>query len=43
MPAGVKEALRFATEKYGGLSAEEATEYIQTMEREGRLMEECWS
>ncbi|PPQ97555.1 hypothetical protein CVT26_002340 [Gymnopilus dilepis] len=43
MPAAVKDAIAFAAEKHGGLSSEEAKEYVQSMIREGRLIEECWS
>ena len=43
MPAAVKDAIAFAAEKHGGLSSEEAKEYVQLMIREGRLIEECWS
>lgn len=43
MPAAVKDAIAYAVEKYGGLSAEEAKEYVHLMVKEGRLIEECWS
>ncbi|PPQ83917.1 hypothetical protein CVT25_000662 [Psilocybe cyanescens] len=43
MPAAVKDAVAYAVEKYGGLSAEEAKEYVHLMVKEGRLIEECWS
>ncbi|KAF8903479.1 hypothetical protein CPB84DRAFT_1814646 [Gymnopilus junonius] len=43
MPAAVKEAVAFAAEKHGGLSADQAKEYVQSMIKEGRLIEECWS
>jgi sulfite reductase alpha subunit-like flavoprotein len=43
MPAGVKEALSFAVETHGGRTAVEAENYVDSMIREGRLMEECWS
>jgi len=41
MPAGVKQSIREAAEKYGG-KAEEG-DIITKMEKEGRLIEECWS
>ncbi|CAL1697805.1 unnamed protein product [Somion occarium] len=43
MPAGVKAAIRDAIREYGGKSEDEAAEYVATMEREGRLIEDCWS
>lgn len=43
MPAAVKAAVRDAARDEGGLSEEDATEYVATMEREGRLIEDCWS
>ena len=42
MPAGVKQAIKEAAEKYGG-KAEEGRDIITKMEKEGRLIEECWS
>jgi sulfite reductase alpha subunit-like flavoprotein len=41
MPAGVKQAIRKAAEKYGGKA--EDRDIITKMEKEGRLIEECWS
>jgi sulfite reductase alpha subunit-like flavoprotein len=43
MPAGVREALRFCAMERAGMSEEEAQLYISKMERERRLIEECWS
>jgi sulfite reductase alpha subunit-like flavoprotein len=43
MPAAVKEAIEFAAEKHGGLSVEEAKEYLHSVTKQGRLIEECWS
>ncbi|KAL0952815.1 hypothetical protein HGRIS_007040 [Hohenbuehelia grisea] len=43
MPAAVKEAVAYATENVGGQTADEAKQYVARMEREGRLIEECWS
>jgi sulfite reductase alpha subunit-like flavoprotein len=43
MPAGVKEALVFALGTHGGFTAVDAKGYVDSMVREGRLMEECWS
>ncbi len=43
MPTAVKAALALCVERFGGRNADAAKEYIQAMEREGRLTEECWS
>lgn len=43
MPAAVRAALAYAVESEGGRTEEEAKEYVARMEREGRLVEECWS
>jgi len=43
MPAAVREAVRDAVETVGGLSKADAAEYVAAMERDGRLIEECWS
>jgi sulfite reductase alpha subunit-like flavoprotein len=43
MPVAVKEAIRFAVEKEGGKTPEEASRFVREMERVGRLLEECWS
>ncbi|THV05848.1 hypothetical protein K435DRAFT_849593 [Dendrothele bispora CBS 962.96] len=41
MPTGVKEALRQSVQRYIGRTEEEAKEYVQNLERAGRLIEEC--
>ena len=43
MPVAVKEAIRFAVERHGGRSGEEAQEFMAAMEREGKIIEDCWS
>ena len=43
MPAAVRTAIAFAVRTEGGRTEEEAAEYIASMEREGKLVEECWS
>ena len=43
MPKAVREALAFAVKEHGGRTGEEAQEYVAQMERDGRLIEECWS
>ncbi|KAK7439064.1 NAPDH-dependent diflavin reductase [Stygiomarasmius scandens] len=43
MPASVKEAIRYSVQQCGGRTEEEAKEYVQMLERTGRLIEECWS
>ena len=43
MPKAVREALACAVKEHGGRTEEEAQEYVAQMEREGRLIEECWS
>ena len=43
MSAAVREAVRGAVEKIGGRSKAEALEYVAAMERDERLIEECWS
>ena len=43
MPAAVREAIAFAIETHGGYSTEEAKAYVNSMVKEGRLIEECWS
>lgn len=42
MPAAVRAAVRGALEKYGQMSEEDAKEYVATMEKEGKLVEDCW-
>ncbi|KAH7912072.1 riboflavin synthase domain-like protein [Hygrophoropsis aurantiaca] len=43
MPAAVRAAVSSSAERFGGMSVEEAAEYVAAMERSGRLIEECWS
>lgn len=43
MPAGIRAALRDIVEKYGGKTEEDAKEFVARMEREGRLVEDCWA
>ena len=43
MPAAVRAAIAHAVQAEGGRTKEEAKEYVAQMEREGRLIEECWS
>jgi len=43
MPAAVRAAVREAVVKYGGKTEDEAAEYVAGMERDGRLIEDCWS
>ncbi|KIY67544.1 riboflavin synthase domain-like protein [Cylindrobasidium torrendii FP15055 ss-10] len=43
MPTAVKASLALCAQECGGMVETEAKEYIRTMEREGRLTEECWS
>jgi sulfite reductase alpha subunit-like flavoprotein len=43
MPAGVKDALADCVSRHGGRTLEEAKEYVRRMERDGRIVEECWS
>ena len=43
MPAAVRAAIAHAVRTEGGRTEEEAKEYVAGMEREGRLIEECWS
>ncbi|KAJ8586719.1 hypothetical protein M405DRAFT_822891 [Rhizopogon salebrosus TDB-379] len=43
IPAAVREAVRCAVETMGGRSKAEAAEYVAAMERDRRLIEECWS
>ncbi|XP_062815195.1 NADPH-dependent diflavin oxidoreductase 1 isoform X2 [Anolis carolinensis] len=43
MPEGVSNALVSVFQSEGGLSAPEAQEYLQNMEREGRFQAETWS
>lgn len=43
MPSAVREAVREAVEEFGGMSAKHAAAFVSVMEREGRIIEECWS
>ena len=42
MPAGVKAAIQDAAKIHGSKTDEEAAEFIAMLEREGRLIEDCW-
>ena len=42
MPAAVRAAVQGALEKYGQKTEAEAKEFIADMEREGKLVEDCW-
>ncbi|PSR76808.1 hypothetical protein PHLCEN_2v8189 [Hermanssonia centrifuga] len=42
MPAGVKLAIQGAAVKFGGKSEGEAKEFVAVMEKEGKLIEDCW-
>lgn len=43
MPKQVAEALKYVFIKEGGLNAEEAGEYFNSMCKSGQYQEECWS
>ena len=43
MPAAVHEVVKEAVAEFGDMSTKDATSYVSTMEREGRIIEECWS
>ncbi|KIJ64288.1 hypothetical protein HYDPIDRAFT_133001 [Hydnomerulius pinastri MD-312] len=43
MPVAVREAVTEAVEGFGQRSREDAINYVSVMERDGRLIEECWS
>ncbi|KAF9231055.1 hypothetical protein BU15DRAFT_90988 [Melanogaster broomeanus] len=43
MPAAVREAVRDAVEEFGNMAKQDAINFVSLMEREGRLIEECWS
>ena len=43
MPAAVREAVKEAVEEFGDMSTKDAANFVSTMEREGRIIEECWS
>ena len=42
MPAGVRLALQEAVKNHGGKTDEEAKEFVAAMERDGKLIEDCW-
>ena len=42
MPMAVKAAIKGAAINVGNMSDEEATDFLSTMERSGRLIEETW-
>ena len=43
MPVAVKTAIKNAAAKVGNMSDEEATDFLCSMERSGRLIEETWN
>ncbi|KAH9837670.1 riboflavin synthase domain-like protein [Rhodofomes roseus] len=43
MPAAVRQAICDAARQEGAKTEEEANEFLAQLEREGRLIEECWS
>jgi len=43
MPMAVKAAIKKAAIKVGNMSDEEATDFLSSMERSGRLIEETWN
>ena len=43
MPAGVREAVREAVEEFGDMPTKDAADFVSAMEREGKIIEECWS
>jgi len=43
MPVAVKDAIRNAVEKEGRKTADEAREFVAAMERDQKMIEECWS
>jgi sulfite reductase alpha subunit-like flavoprotein len=43
MPAGVKDSIAGAVQKFGGFGEEESKDYLNQLEKEGRIVEECWS
>ena len=42
MPTAVRAAIKNAAIKVGNMSEEEATDFLSSMERSGRLIEETW-
>lgn len=43
MPAAVRAAIAESLRLYGDKSEGDAKEYVAGMEREGRLVEDCWA
>lgn len=43
MPAAVRDAVGEAVAECGGMSIQDAAAFVSVMEREGRVIEECWS
>lgn len=43
MPTGVKNALREAIQTHYDKTEADAKDYVLMMEKEGRLIEDCWS
>ena len=43
MPTDVKRTLCSIAEESGGMSSEQATDYVNELYNSGRITEECWS
>ncbi|KDQ52353.1 hypothetical protein JAAARDRAFT_184230 [Jaapia argillacea MUCL 33604] len=43
MPAAIRAAVRSIAQVEGGMSGDDVKEFVENLEREGRLVEECWS
>jgi sulfite reductase alpha subunit-like flavoprotein len=43
MPVDVSEALEQVFAQFGGLSVEDASKYLKTLEKSRRFQQECWS
>ncbi|KAI0682536.1 riboflavin synthase domain-like protein [Cytidiella melzeri] len=43
MPAGVRAVIQDIAVQYSGKTQEQAREFVARMEREGRLVEDCWA
>ena len=43
MPAAVRSAIVSAVQQYGGKAESEAKDFLAGMERDGRLIEDCWA
>lgn len=43
MPTGVCDALKEVFQQQGGVSSEEASQMLETMERTGQIQRETWS